>query len=308
MSFRTRYRDALAFKDYDIEESIDRRFHRPLAAAVTALALSTPITPNQVTVSSLAAGWTGSFFLYQAFFGELFAGVSLGPISVDALLFVLAGFFLFASVILDCADGQLARARGGGSRVGRILDGLVDGLVLLPAYVLLGVGILQNFGALWFSIAALAGFSTWARTMVYDNIKIQFQAHTSAGADASSGVETREDVLKDLDQARESGSMLERFLLRVYLVFLDVKARLAADPSAATPTQRSPEEAAAYRRDHHVTMRLAAMMGLGTHMLLIYLSVAAAAIDLRALLITQALLAFVFTPLLIVVLLRARNM
>src|SRR5690554_5711079 len=179
MSFRLRYRDALAFKDLDIEESVDRRFHRPLAAAVTALALSTPVTPNQITVSSLATGWAGSFFLYQAFFGNLFDGGIIGPVSVQALFFVLAGFFLFASVILDCADGQLARARGGGSRVGRILDGVVDALVLLPAYVLIGLGILQAFGPFWFGITAVAGFSSWARTIVYDNIKVQFQAGRS---------------------------------------------------------------------------------------------------------------------------------
>src|SRR5690554_2931985 len=305
MSFRIRYRNALAFKDLDIEETIDRRFHRPLAAAVTALALSTSVTPNQITVSSLLTGWTGSFFLYQAFFGQLLAG-ALGPAGAQTLCFVLAGFFLFASVILDCADGQLARARGGGSRVGRILDGVVDGLVLLPAYVLVGLGILEYFGIIWFVIAAVAGLSTWARTMVYDNIKIQFQAHTSTGADASSGVETREDVLEDLEEARKSGSMLERFLLRVYLVFMSVKARLAADESGATPARPSAEQADAYRREHRRTMRLAAILGLGTHMFLIYTSVAAAAVDLRILLAVQAILAFVFTPLLLVVLFRAR--
>lgn len=308
MSFRTRYHAALAFKDLDIEESIDRRFHRPLAAALTAVLLSTPITPNQVTVSSLAAGWAGSFCLYQAFFGDLFSQTFVGATQANTLLFVLAGFFLFASVILDCADGQLARARGGGSRVGRILDGVVDALVLLPAYVLIGLGILDNFGALWFGIAAFAGVSTWARTMVYDNIKIRFQAQTTTGADASSGVETREDVLNDLDQARESGSMLERLLLRIYLLFMTVKARLASDDSDAAPVVRSAEQTATYRREHRATMRLAAAMGLGTHMLLIYTSVAAAAISLHALLIAQALLAFVFTPLLIVVLVRARNL
>jgi hypothetical protein len=55
-------------------------------------------------------------------------------------------------------------------------------------------------------------------------------------------------------------------------------------------------------------MRLAAMLGLGTHMLLIYSSVAAAAVHPAALILTQAVLAGVFTPLLILVLVRARKM
>ena len=60
---------------------------------------------------------------------------------------------------------------------------ILIGLVLLPAYVLIGLGILENFGLVWFAITAVAGFSSWARTMVYDNIKIQFQAQTAVPGD-----------------------------------------------------------------------------------------------------------------------------
>lgn len=307
MSFQQRYRDALAFKDLDVEEAIDRRFHRPLAAALTAVALSTPVTPNQITLASLLAGWAGSFFLYQAYFGEWLSEV-FGETWTRPLLLLLAGFCLFASVILDCADGQLARARGGGSRVGRILDGFVDSLVLVPAYVLIGMAVLKVFGLTWFIITAVAGFSTWARTIVYDNIRGRFIAGTSTRADASAGIETREDVLADYHKARESGSLLERFLLRLYLGFLTVRDRLAPGSGDAEPVVHTHEQTVAYRQQHRRTMHLAALLGLGTHMLLIYTSVAAAAIHPAALIIVQAILAFGFTPLLLLVLLKARTM
>jgi phosphatidylglycerophosphate synthase len=309
MGFRKRYREALAFKDLDVEEPIDAGFHRPVAALVTTLARPTPITPNQITVSSLIVGLTGSLFLYQAFFGQLWQQTWWQQTwLVREHLFLLSGLFLFASVILDCADGQLARARGGGSRFGRILDGVVDALVLLPAYVILGFGILQEFGQFWIWIATVAGVSSWIRTAVYDRIKGIYLARTNPVGGAANGLETVDDVRADYERARQSGSLLERVLLRIYLTFLTVQDQLASGDTNDTTHEQTPEEIASYRKSHRLTMRLASMMGLGTHMLLIYTSIAAAAVDLDALIFAQALLASIFNLLLVVVLVRGRNM
>jgi phosphatidylglycerophosphate synthase/uncharacterized protein YejL (UPF0352 family) len=304
MSFREKYREALAFKDLDVEEPIDAGFHRPLAALVTTLVRPTPITPNQITVSSLIVGLLGSFVLFQVFFGQLWQQTSLAR----EHLFLLAGFLLFASVILDCADGQLARARGGGSRFGRILDGVVDALVLLPAYVILGFGILQEFGQLWIWIAAVAGISTWIRTAVYDKVKGIYLARTNPTGGAANGIEELDEVRRDYERARRSGSLLERVLLRIYLTFVIVQDRLTAGDTSDATVGRTPDEIAAYRNQHRATMRMASMMGLGTHMLLLYTSIAAAAVELDALIWTQALLASVFNVLLVVVLIRGREM
>jgi phosphatidylglycerophosphate synthase len=304
MSFRKRYTEALAFKDLDVEEPIDVRFHRPLAAIVAALARPTSITPNQITVSSLVVGLCGSFFLWQAFFGTLLEQAGLSR----PLLFVLAALALLGAVILDCADGQLARARGGGSRVGRILDGVVDALVLLPAYVILGFGILEEFGSFWIGVASVAGFSSWARTAVYDKLKRLYLARTNPSGGEASGIETPEEVRADYERARSEGSLLEQFLLRVYLGYLRVQESMAAGDTADEASSKTPEEIADFRRDHRFTMRLASLMGLGTHMLLIYGSIAAAALWLDALIWTQALLATAFNLLLIVVAIRARSM
>lgn len=102
-----------------------------------------PITPNQVTYGSLVVGLLGSFFLYRAAF--------LGGASWN---YAAAGLLLFASVILDCADGQIARAKGGGSRMGRILDGMVDLFVMLPAYAIPGFVLARHSGRIWILICA----------------------------------------------------------------------------------------------------------------------------------------------------------
>lgn len=293
-----RYRKALALKPLDVEEAIDRFFHRPVAAVVVAVLLSFPVTPNQVTLGSLATGWLGSFFLYQAFFGA-----EPGP----SVVWLIAGGLLFFAMVLDCADGQLARATGGGTRVGRILDGFVDVLVLVPAYVILGFGIKEMYGLTWFVIAAIAGFSTWIHCIVYDKLKSLYLAHTVPGAGEAHGNESIDEVRLEQRQARKNGSILERFLLWVYVGYLQVQNRLAGGSADADEAAFSAEQIDAYRHKHRMTMHLASYLGLGWHMAFIYGGIALMVVDPRSVLWMQVVFATAFNVLMVVVLWRSRT-
>ena len=296
--FAERFNQALALKSRDVEEFVDVYFHRRLAAAVTALLQPLPVIPNQVTLGGLVTGWIGAGFLFRGFFVD-----STGPAS----MWLLAGLFLFLSVVLDCADGQLARARGGGSRVGRILDGFVDVLVLFPTYVILGFGINELYGTTWFVIAAVAGFSTWIHCVVYDKLKNLYLARTKPGAGGADGTETVADVRADLEEASRNGSYLERFLLWVYLGYLQVQERFASGSTETRADARTPEQIEAFRRRHRSTMRLGSGLGLGTHMLIIYGGVLLMAVNPVSLLVMQVLFATVFNGIMVVVLWRARR-
>lgn len=296
--FLKRYRQALVYKSIDVEELIDRYFHRPLAAVLVALLLPLPISSHQVTLGSLVCGWMGSFFLFRAFFiGEP------GP----GLMWLLAGAGLFASVILDCADGQLARARGGGSRVGRILDGFVDVLVLFPAYVILGFGIDHLFGRTWLFIAAVAGFSTWIHCIVYDKLKNLYLARTMPGAGGADGTETVASVRRERDEARESGTVLEHFLLWVYVGYLRVQERFASGSTEKQTERLNPDQIEQFRHRNASAMHLASYLGLGTHMFVIYGGIFLMAIDVRAVLVMQVVFATIFNLLMVVVLWRSRR-
>lgn len=296
--FSERYRQALAFKSLDVEELIDRYFHRPIAAAVAAMLIPLKVSPNQVTLSSLAAGWLGSYFLYRAFFID-----GAGP----DYLWILAGFFLFLAVILDCADGQLARARGGGSRVGRILDGFVDVLVLFPAYVILGFGIKEFFGTTWIMIAAVAGFSTWIHCIVYDKLKNLYLAQTMPEAGGAEGTETVAELRREQEEARHNGSVLERFLLWVYVGYLHVQERFASGSTEKQAHAQTPARIEAFRTRHKQTMHMASYLGLGSHMFIIYAGIALMAVDLRAALVMQVIFATVFNGLMLAVLIKAKG-
>ena len=89
------------------DELPDRLLFRPLARLLVRGVVETPITPNQLTAAGALCG--------------VGAGVAAG-LGAQVPCAVLLGIML----TLDCADGQLARLRGGGDGWGRIVDGLGD--------------------------------------------------------------------------------------------------------------------------------------------------------------------------------------
>ncbi len=82
-------------------------FTNELSLILTWLLVQTRISPNQVTLASLICGiLCGLMFLMGHF--------------------ILGSFFLFLSHLLDCTDGNLARAKGVFSPIGRWLDSIGD--------------------------------------------------------------------------------------------------------------------------------------------------------------------------------------
>ena len=87
------------FKPRDVEEPIDYYWHRPLAGLLVQLIEHTKITANQVTFASgFVSLLSGGAMALGGFYGKWW--VSIG------------GLLLLLSIVLDCADGQLARIRG----------------------------------------------------------------------------------------------------------------------------------------------------------------------------------------------------
>jgi phosphatidylglycerophosphate synthase len=86
---------------------------RPLAAVVIVPLSRTSVTPNQITLATLAVFLVGAGWLaLRPGWGALCAGAAI----------------LELSYVLDCADGQLARLKGMSSPVGAHLDFLMDEL------------------------------------------------------------------------------------------------------------------------------------------------------------------------------------
>lgn len=190
-----------------VETPLDLLFFRPAGYAVAKALLPTRVTPNQVTLASIGAGLLAAW---------LSASPKRSTRALGGLLGVAYG-------VLDCADGQLARARGTSSRVGRILDGASDYVVGLATGLAIAkdLGRRQRHGA-W--LAALGLGSVVLQGTLFDHHKNRYLSLTRA--DYREGDDLAE-TLADLERLRvEGGPLWERSLLRVYATFLRVQGAM----------------------------------------------------------------------------------
>jgi phosphatidylglycerophosphate synthase len=131
-----------------------QRFDRRISLEISRRLAPTSVTPNQITLLSIALGLCGApFFLYT-----LWPWQTLG-----ALL------FLFHSIVDGC-DGELARLKFQESKYGGFLDFWGDNIVHVAVFGCMAVGWARSAGAswpLWLGAAAIittlgsAGFVHW---------------------------------------------------------------------------------------------------------------------------------------------------
>jgi archaetidylinositol phosphate synthase len=135
--------------------SHDTVIHRVVRPAVR-MAARTGLTPNQVTTMRLATGLTASIIFAQGTYGWI----------------VLGGIVFLFSMLLDRADGELARQSGRMSLTGHRYDLAADGIASVATFVGLGIGLAHTsgFSAFWFG--ALAGLGIGALFFELNVLKI----------------------------------------------------------------------------------------------------------------------------------------
>jgi len=127
LSLYRQYKSSL--KAIEVEEIFDLILYRPLAFLFVKATYSINITPDMVSVAALTIGST--------------AGIMFGFGSYTFL--VIGAILYFTSNVLDCADGQIARLKKNGTKVGRIVDGFVDYIVSIFVFVGIGIGLTSQF-------------------------------------------------------------------------------------------------------------------------------------------------------------------
>jgi len=133
------------------EGFMSRHVERRLSLAVTRRLCATGITPNAMTIFSIAIGLAGACFF-----------VSPAP------AWQLTGALLFlAHSILDGCDGELARLKFLESRGGALLDVVGDNLVHTAVFISMAVGWSLEAGTPWPLVAgAIAVASTLATAVI----------------------------------------------------------------------------------------------------------------------------------------------
>jgi phosphatidylglycerophosphate synthase len=114
---------------------------RHLSVRVSRGLVRLPVTPNQITTVSLACALGGAWCFADPSRGAQIAG----------------GLLILAYYVLDNCDGEIARAKGLGSRFGHNYDTFVDWVGHSALFVGLGLGADAAWGSRWWFWLGVAG-------------------------------------------------------------------------------------------------------------------------------------------------------
>jgi phosphatidylglycerophosphate synthase len=228
---------AHVLKARDVEDPINLWVHRPLAYAFCLLVFRTPITPNMVTVIAMAMG-----------LGAAACWVMGTPAAM-----VWGGALLWASAIMDGADGILARAKNMQSAFGRALDGMADWIVGLSSvagcvYHLYSTG----FGAGLLLLAVPTALATVVQFNVFDFYK-EVHVHNTRIDRRREGHTVDEVERMRRSEAARSAPWYSRLAMAFYEDYSRQQERLTrlTNPAATRllgDFTRTPESAELYRR------------------------------------------------------------
>jgi len=253
MSWRQDYR-SLA-KGLPIEEPPDLLVFRPLAFPLAKLLSRTPVTPNQISllsvVAGIASGWSLSFGDPRSFF-------------IGGLLYGLAN-------ILDCCDGMVARLKNSGTDMGRIVDGIADGLAATAVYLGLAVGLTRAVGAGRLSMSinpvvltVLAGICSVIHSVLADKYRNRYAAHVyGKSCIPQEEIEAFVKVRERLSQQR--GKHLEKLVVAGYLAYSRAQAGRKPRPFV----RLDPEQ---YRRHNRTLVVLWNLIGPATYISVLMVS------------------------------------
>ena len=146
----------------DLAEPVNIYIHDPIAKRFVRVLKNTCFTPNQVTYLSVLVGFVSGYSFSQGTWVSSIAG----------------GILLELTLILDCVDGQLARAKNMASDWGRLIDGIAGYF----AYLAVVYGIIVGYPDFQSALIAIAVF-TILRAISYDYCKQTFGMMVLKGFD-----------------------------------------------------------------------------------------------------------------------------
>jgi phosphatidylglycerophosphate synthase len=241
-------------KSREVEDPINLWVHRPLAYAFVALVYRTPITPNQITLLALLVG---------------FAAAGCWFVGTPALM-LTGGCLLWASAILDGADGILARAKRMFSESGRALDGFCDAMVALVTVVAAFWHVwLQWHNPLHVALMPIALGMSLVHVYSYDYYKEAYQQHTNpAWNGAAERVSDVAERVKRLVAEKAPWPILLSSRSHVDLLATQQKVVQWTNPDAQRAHLQFPvsdESVAIYRKYNAGPMQLWAAISLAPH-------------------------------------------
>ncbi|MBV6478343.1 MAG: hypothetical protein HGGPFJEG_01095 [Ignavibacteria bacterium] len=242
MSLATEFKQSL--KTVDSEEILDLVIFRPISFVLVKLIYNTNITPNHISIVAL-------------FFGIL-SGIFYGFGTYS--FFVLASASFAVCNTLDCMDGQLARLKKNGTRIGRVIDGFIDYITSISIFLGLGIAMTNITGDATYSwiLTVAAGISKALQNMFFDHYRNMYLEYVY------SKVSNLDDEIEEYSEEQEKlrsqkGKYLEKILISVYLSY----SKFQKNSSKYERLNVSSEE---YKRKNKFLLRVWSWIGSTTHM------------------------------------------
>lgn len=229
MSLIKQYRDSL--KTIEAEEIIDLLIYRPIAFFLVKITYPLNITPNQVSTTAMLVGVGG---------GIMFGLGEQQYLSIGALLYFLCNIF-------DCADGQIARLKQNGTKVGRAIDGFIDYVVSTAVFIGIGFGMTHAFNShlitLWgnsflrfnpilyiWIITVLAAFSSAAQAFCFDFYRNKYlEIVHGKFTPLEDQIKEFTEEKQRLDDYPETAGFMDNILVTLYLTYSKLQLRLQGD-------------------------------------------------------------------------------
>ena len=232
-----------SLKGADVEEIFDLIIYRPLSFLFVKLIYNTNLTPNQISTAALVFGVLAGLFF------------AIG----SHIAFVIAAISFFICNVLDCADGQLARLKKNGTRVGRIVDGLIDYITGLSTFIGIGLAFSskETFWYAWI-LTGLTAISRALHNMYYDYYRNTYLGYVyGKKTDIESEIEEYEHEAKALK--RMNGKHVAKFLVGIYLKYIKTQKGITKNLILHV----TPEE---YKNKNKFLLRLWSWIGSTTHL------------------------------------------
>ncbi len=239
------------------EDVTDRILNRPAAAWIVERLMSSRITPNQITAVSFVQGLAAA--------GLIAAG---GPAAA------LSGALLLEmSIVVDCVDGQLARAKNMTSEWGDIFDHTSDDFTLAA---ICGAALWHLRGTWpgpWLALTGALAFLA----MLHLTISQYFYSSEYAsfvGKGAPEKIRTDRDRVRAMDRERPWGwkTVGSKLLLKYYALRLwAIRAHALAfnrDRARVSLSERDERARRAYHEDQAPVLRLWRFCGVSSVALL----------------------------------------
>lgn len=215
-----------ALKMLEVEEVFDLLFYRPLAFLLVKIIYPTSITPNQLTVAAVILGIIGGIYFS---FGK-------------PEYFAIAGILFVFYDVFDCSDGQLARLKKNGTKLGRILDGVADYIATTAAYIGIGIGLTKYTGDATTSwlLTIGAGITSAILSILLDFYRNRF---LDVVLKRPSVLESELHELKKENERLKNveGKLFEKWIIKIYLQYSEFQIKMASNKKNETKTKINSE-------------------------------------------------------------------